>query len=185
MDGEQSAARPPKIQTAAELMPSAPGDVAVLQSRHDALNRRDSGPQDCPQVRLLRVRLDADTELAIPTEYLDEVLVAADVTRVPHSPAAVAGVVSHRGAILAVIDLCSLIGLPPAAHRAEALVIVAVSGTRIALAVPEVMGMESVAESELAPPPNFADVRGSLLSAVLAGSVGVLDVSAMVHAISP
>lgn len=185
MDGEQSASQPTKIQTAAELMPSAASDVAVLQSRRDALNRRGSGPQDCPQVRLLRIRLDADTELAIPAARLDEVLVAADVTRVPHSPASVIGVVSHRGAILAVIDLRSLIGLPPAAHRAEALVIVAVNGTRIALAVPEVMGMESVAETELAPPPNFADARGGLLSAVLAGSVGVLDVSAMVRAISP
>lgn len=184
MDGAENPSERARIQTATDLMPSEPSSVAVLQARYEALSQRDSGPEDSMRVQLLRVRLDSDVELAIPVDHLDEVLVAADITRVPHAPAAVIGVVGHRGAILAVVDLGSLLGLHAAAPGPQALVIVSAEGHRIALAVPEVVGMESASAPELAPAPNLADKHGGLLCAVLGGSIGVLDVSRVVRGIS-
>lgn len=45
----------------------------------------------------------------------------AQVTRVPHSPAFIAGVINHRGTIIPVIDMRSLFGFEPRAAEAKKL----------------------------------------------------------------
>jgi purine-binding chemotaxis protein CheW len=73
---------------------------------------------------LLVVQL-ADGDYAIPVERIREIVRLATVTRVPHTPDWLVGVVALRGEIVEVVDLRKRLGLPKGeAARANRIVVV-------------------------------------------------------------
>lgn len=66
----------------------------------------------------------AKEEYAIEIENVQEIIKMAPVTRVPHTPFSVKGVVNLRGNIVPVIDLREKMGLPAAAFDERTRIIV-------------------------------------------------------------
>lgn len=63
-------------------------------------------------------------EYAIPILAVQEINRMMPITRVPHAPAAVEGVINLRGRIIPVIDMRKRFGLDPSADEGEARIIV-------------------------------------------------------------
>lgn len=75
------------------------------------------------------------TELALPVDVIQEVVVfPARVTSIPLAPAFLAGVFNLRGAIIPIIDLRSILGMPETvARETQKIAIVDFAGTRVGL----------------------------------------------------
>ncbi len=54
-----------------------------------------------------------DDRYAVPVTQVEVVLEMATITRVPKSPASLKGVINHRGSVVPVVDLRTLLRLPP------------------------------------------------------------------------
>ncbi|MCR5881124.1 chemotaxis protein CheW [Phenylobacterium sp. J367] len=92
-----------------------------------------------PDRALLTFRV-GDRRLAVAAADVTEVVRPPPVTRVPHAPAAVAGVTSLRGQVLPVVALDSLLDVPGGDAAGRRLVVL--SGTPpLGLAVDEVTGL--------------------------------------------
>ena len=165
--------------TAADLMPTSPEEVALLQQRAGLLaeTRRGEAAEDASDMHLLHIRLAGNTDLAIPYENLVEVLPPQRATRVPGSPPSVLGVVNFSGTILTVMDLGQVLQLPEQTRDGEAVIVVGSSGTSVAFPVRELVGaMDARSGSIIAAPHSPASERGYLLGVVDNG-IGVLDVA--------
>lgn len=116
-----------------------------------------------------------------PSASVLDVLRLRGVTRVPGTPAAVAGVVTHRGRILTVLDLCTLLELPGGAGAPhERIVAVEAGGTSYGLLAQSVEGFAQVGADLTPPAPDdvhrFGFVRGAT-----ADMVAVLDLEALLR----
>lgn len=122
----------------------------------------------------------------LPLRRLQEVARFTTVRRVPGSAPHVAGMVSIRGEIICALDARAILGLPPAAP----------TGPRFVVALrdfdyPIGIVVDSVADifhvdpaAVVAPPIEWRDARRACISgtaSVAAGSMGLLDVDALVH----
>src|SRR5574338_236846 len=65
------------------------------------------------ELHLVVFRLDAE-EYGVPIEAVREVVRVADVTRVPHAPAHIRGVMNLRGRILPIVEIRTRLGLTAA-----------------------------------------------------------------------
>lgn len=116
-----------------------------------------------------------------PAALVREVSVVGALTPVPRTPTWFAGVMNLRGAIVGVIELARLLGLPDqAAPRAMALVC-AHDDAPIAVAVDAVGGMRWLASGELLPATDLDGVPAPRVVAgyyqTAEGPVGVLDLA--------
>lgn len=85
--------------------------------------------------------------LAMPVTAVREVLIVETCTPVPGAPANVLGVVNRRGAILPVLDLRPLLGVPPRPlERGARLLVVQLGAVEAGVAIDEVLGLEVVEE---------------------------------------
>jgi chemotaxis signal transduction protein len=73
----------------------------------------ETAPAPGPELHLLTFGLDRE-EFGIPVTQVREVIRVSEITRVPQAPPHVRGVANLRGRILAVVELRSRLGLPPA-----------------------------------------------------------------------
>jgi|GEM_PF-7097755 len=103
--------------------------------------------------RLLRVWLGGDT-YGVPLDAVERVVPAPSrLTRLPHSPDVIFGLINDRGAALAVLDVRPRLGLPaPARQRGGQVVLISVAGRRAGLLVDRadaVVGMSGPDEAAL------------------------------------
>ncbi len=89
---------------------------------------------------LLSFRI-AGRRFALDAERVAEVVRQPTVTRVPHAPASLRGVVSLRGKVLPVVSLGELLGVADAGDAGGGRLIVLDDGEPLALAVDEVLGL--------------------------------------------
>jgi purine-binding chemotaxis protein CheW len=117
----------------------------------------------------------AGERFALPLEAVREVVVPQPpFARVPRSPDAVRGVMNLRGRVVAVVDLASLVGLPPQPLEAgSGQVLVLEHGKRaLGLLIGGVVGVEPIAAPERAGEPGEEVVLG--VATARAGAVTVL-----------
>jgi purine-binding chemotaxis protein CheW len=116
-----------------------------------------------PQKSLVGFVVD-DVHYAVPIAAVREIVNPLELTPLPHSPAAVAGVADHRGEVIPVVDLRVRFGLPRAADRRRSKwILVAVEGRTVGLIVDGVTEVFGTGGAELKPPPALGsgdDVRG-------------------------
>jgi len=67
--------------------------------------------------RMLCVIRVGDYSLALRTSVVQEVIGSAVLVTVPLAPRFLAGVLNHRGVMLSIVSLCSVLGLPPGRVR--------------------------------------------------------------------
>jgi purine-binding chemotaxis protein CheW len=110
----------------------------------------------------------ADLCLALQIEQIQEIMRPAPLTRVPHSPPEVSGVINLRGEVTTIIDLRRVLGLPPSRTTAEGrILIVRSQGESIGLIVDRVADIYAIAAQTLSPPPaNVGAVDGRFFRGV-------------------
>jgi purine-binding chemotaxis protein CheW len=107
-----------------------------------------------PELHLLTFALDRE-EFGIPVTQVREVIRVSDITRVPQAPAHVRGVANLRGRILAVVELRSRLGLPPAEPTPRSrVVVVEVRGRILGLLVDAVSQVTKVPQASVVPAPE-------------------------------
>jgi purine-binding chemotaxis protein CheW len=141
------------------------------------------------ELHLVVFRLDRE-EYAVPIASVREVVRVSDITRVPHAPAHIRGVMNLRGRILPVVEIRSRLGLEPAELTQASRVVVADVDRRVVgLLVDAVGQVTRVKESAVSAPPD--EVRAAGAEAVTGvARVGqrlliLLDLARMLRADAP
>ncbi|MBX3424639.1 MAG: purine-binding chemotaxis protein CheW [Pirellulales bacterium] len=109
-----------------------------------------------------------DILLGIDIRYVQEINRQLAVTRVPHAPPEVRGVINLRGDVATVIDLRRVLDLPPAElTRDSRNLIVNFDGESIGLLVDRISDILTISEDQIEPPPaNVSGLDGRLLAGV-------------------
>ena len=109
-----------------------------------------------------------DILLGIDIRYVQEINRQLAVTRVPHAPPEVRGVINLRGDAAAVTDLRRGWDLPPAdLTRDSRNLIVNFDGESIGLLVDRISDILTISEDQIEPPPaNVSGLDGRLLAGV-------------------
>lgn len=115
-----------------------------------------------------------------------EVVRLGPLTRLPGAPAFLPGVFTHRGEVLAVLDLCQALSLPPASVGVSArAAVIRVGEWKLALLADAIEGLVAVPGRSLEAPPSGASPAAAWLSAVYRdgrGPIAVLDLPRLVAA---
>jgi purine-binding chemotaxis protein CheW len=167
-------------QSAAALMPQDAATCKVLERRAQAIAAQASEQQDESHDQYLRFRLGAVERYGIPYQYLEELLYVGNLTRVPCTPAFIAGVVNHRGELLTILDLKQFFRMPAVTRGDEArIIVVKHNGIRAGLLVDEVDGNETYRNNALSSPLSSDGVSNmEHVLGIHGGSVTLLDMAA-------
>ncbi|MFO7171030.1 MAG: chemotaxis protein CheW [Chloroflexota bacterium] len=136
---------------------------------------------------VLLVRLDQEI-YALPTASVREVARHRPPTPVPGAPPALPGIINQRGAILPVVDLRLILGLPQALPtRSTRLVVLTHEDVDMALLVDAVLDLATLPPEAFEPAPLALDpARARLIRGVARqedGHVILLDLSELIAAL--
>jgi purine-binding chemotaxis protein CheW len=123
-------------------------------------------------------------EFCIATTAVREIRGWTPVTRLPHAPAFVLGVVNLRGAVLPIIDLAVRLGFPASQPTARHAIIVAELNQQIAgLLVDGVSDIFTAGQDQIQPTPDVAaEAARQFLSGVIAIDgrlINIIDVASL------
>lgn len=163
------------------LMPKGREAQAVLQQRARLLAASPEVQRAQASHRYMRFRLGPTELYGISYAHLAEVIRCVDITRVPCTPPAIAGVANYRGELLTLLDLKQFFRTDAAPRSADTPVIVVHAERALCgLVVDEVEGDAEYAADSLDPPLSSGGV--SNLDHVLGvhrGRVTILNIAAM------
>ena len=126
---------------------------------------REETPQQ--EIELLSFRLGGE-EYAVLVADVREVLKSYHLTIVPNSPDYVLGVMSLRGTMLPVIDLCKRFGLAQGAKDEKSRIVVASSADKEAgLLVDQVTGVFRILPDEIKPVPENIEQGAEYLRGIV------------------
>jgi purine-binding chemotaxis protein CheW len=101
---------------------------------------------------------------AVPIGCVKEIINPINPTKLPYAPAAISGVVDHRGEVVPIVDLRARFGMSPFEERRRTKwILVDVAGRTIGLIVDRVIGVFGTGGKSLRAAPNLGggeDVRG-------------------------
>lgn len=93
-----------------------------------------------------------------------EIIGMLPITPVPNSHRCVRGVVNLRGKVIPIVDLRRRFGMPEAEEPETCIIVVAVTGLLVGIAVDAVSEVVTIANEQVEPPPSFGtDVDTTLL----------------------
>jgi purine-binding chemotaxis protein CheW len=114
----------------------------------------EAGAVPVPEIELLAFRLGTE-EYALLVEQVREVIKLWEITSVPNTPDYVLGVLSLRGKVLPVIDLCKRLGLPSGARDGRArIIVVSLDDEETGLIVDRVTGVVRLLPKDVRPAPD-------------------------------
>ncbi len=145
-------------------------DILDFADQLGAASAAPAAPAD-RELHLVVFRLERE-EYALPIELVREVVRVTDITRVPHAPPHIRGVMNLRGRILPVVETRSRLGLSPATTTASSrVVVVEVNRRMVGLLVDGVGQVTRLSERNITAPPD--EVRTAAAEAVTGvGRVG-------------
>jgi purine-binding chemotaxis protein CheW len=118
------------------------------------------------EIELLSFRLGGE-QYALPVADVREVLKVVQLTSVPNTPDYVPGIMSHRGTMLPILDLCRRFGLAPGVNDAKSrIVIVSVNDEEVGLLVDRVTGVFRIFPDEIKPAPENIEQREEFLRGI-------------------
>ncbi|MGK2858637.1 MAG: chemotaxis protein CheW [Thermoanaerobaculia bacterium] len=148
----------------------------VLEARARVVARRPERAPDVEMLDLLTFSMAAET-WGVETRHVREVCQLRNLTALPCTPPFVAGVMSLRGGILAIIDLRTFFGLPSGGLTELNKVIVLRGGNHeLGLLADSIEGVRSIAVPELQEGlPTLTGIRERFLRGVTGRMLAVLD----------
>ena len=162
----ESGSAPPE---AAGLPAAAPASETRLDAAKDvpafSAGDREKTPEQ--EIELLSFRLGGE-EYAVLVEDVREVLKSYHLTIVPNSPDYILGVMTLRGTVLPVIDLCKRFGLAQATKDEKSRIVVASSADEEAgLLVDRVTGVFRILPEEVKPVPENIEQGAEFLRGIV------------------
>ncbi len=144
-----------KDTEAAVTVPEPPAHPAPGPSGQPALVPIDkANAVPVQEIELLAFRLGSE-EYALLVEQTREVIKLWEIASVPNTPDYVLGVISLRGKVLPVIDLCKRLGLPPGVRDGRArIVVVSLDDEETGLIVDRVTGVIKLPPEDVRPAPD-------------------------------
>jgi purine-binding chemotaxis protein CheW len=145
-----------------------------------APNRTEPGPADAWffSMRLLGGRY------AFEAHLVTEVVRMGPLTRLPAAPSFLPGVFTHRGEVLAVLDIGQLVGQPSVPIRASTRAAIVQSGPwKVAVVAEAIEGLVSIPRRLMEPAPAESSGVAEFLSGVARdrqGAVAILDLTRLV-----
>jgi len=161
-----------------ELSPAAIAEE--LRARARALARPLASARIAESITNLLIFTAGSERYGLQAEEVEEVIPVREITRVPHTPATIAGVVNHRGRILCIVDLQSLFGAPRLDLPEECPVVVIEASTgAFGLLADEVIGIVPVPRDAVQTSSAGDDRGGVARSVVGDDAIVVLDPEAL------
>lgn len=149
---------------------------ALLRERAAQLGAPHPEVETGPHIEVLRFTL-AQEQYALEIEYIDEVIPFEYITRIPCTPAHVLGAVSHRGRVLAIVDLKRFFGLPERGLvNLNRVIVVRDDQMEYGLLADVVLGVERIAEATIrAAPVTLAGLGKDALRGIGPDALVILD----------
>ena len=99
---------------------------------------------------------------------VESIITPRDITRVPHAPDFVEGVMNLRGEIIPVVDLGKRFGLPPIdALEKNRIIVLEVEEAKVGMIVDDVVEVLRLPGESIQPPsPIFSGIETSMLSGI-------------------
>jgi purine-binding chemotaxis protein CheW len=140
-----------------------------------------AAPVEVDRVQLVTFALDTE-RYGLPITCVHEILRVGAITRVPHAPPHVRGVMNVRGRLLPVVELRTVLGLTPLDVGFDSrVVMIEVGPTLIGLLVDRVGYVVAIARSAIErPQPELLDKRKDCIAGIAAlgeGIIVVLDIA--------
>jgi len=138
--------------TTATVPPSAAGDSEAAQQQ---------------EIEMLSFRLGGE-EYAVLVADVREVLKIYQPTSVPNSPDYILGIMSLRGTMLPIIDLCRRFGLPAGVQDEKSRIVVVSSGEEdVGLLVDRVTGVFRILSDDIKPAPENVEQGSEFLRGIV------------------
>lgn len=151
----QTPAALPPAPSIASLPAPAQARSPILDFADRAMDRAaDRLPAPSPPIQLVLFALDREM-YGLPIDCVQEILRVARITRVPDAPANVRGLMNVRGRLLPIVEIRTILGLPPCELEKDARVMmVEARGRVLGLLVDQVSYVLSVPRDSLEAPPR-------------------------------
>ncbi|MBS2025880.1 MAG: purine-binding chemotaxis protein CheW, partial [Deltaproteobacteria bacterium] len=122
-------------------------------------SRTPAQPQPAPVTQFLTFFLGQE-EFGLELLRVRQIVEYTPVTRVPHLPSSIRGVINLRGLVLPVIDLANKFGLPEQAITRRTCIVIADTEEAgpIGVLVDAVNQASDIAQADIAPAPAFATI---------------------------
>jgi purine-binding chemotaxis protein CheW len=153
--------------------PAAAGIAPMIEESRDKAGTVPVSPTGEPketqqgEIELLSFRLSGE-EYAVLVADVREVLKFYQLTIVPNTPDYILGVMSLRGTMLPIIDLCKRFGIAPAVKNDKSRIVVTSSGDEEAgLVVDQVTGVFRILPDEIKPVPENIEQGAEFLSGIV------------------
>ncbi len=153
--------------------PAAAGVAPVIEESRDTAGTVPVSPAGEPEetqqeeIELLSFRLGGE-EYAVLVADVREVLKIGQLTNVPNTPDYILGIMSLRGTMLPIIDLCKRFDLAPAANNEKSRIIVASSADEEAgLLVDQVTGVFRILPDKIKPVPENIEQGAEFLRGIV------------------
>ncbi len=133
-----------------------PTAEAPPETKQSGVEASGTGPSE---IELLAFKLGREM-YAVPIAQVREVMKLWAITPVPNSPGHVLGVTTLRGAVLPVIDLCRILGIPEGQRGEKSRIVVAsINDERTGIVVDRVEGVIRIREDEIRPAPETIEQK--------------------------
>jgi purine-binding chemotaxis protein CheW len=167
--------------TGRQTEPSAASDLEILEARAQLLAQPLVEPTVSERTVELLVFACAGGTYAVDAGSVVEVVPLADPTPVPSTPPALAGVINHRGRIVAVVDLARLLPAAQEEPSGAGLAVVVRSGNAIlGLCADAVSGVLMIDERDLLPADHLGEQRDDVVRGLTPALAAILDLDAVV-----
>lgn len=132
------------------------------------------------QVDVLEIVI-SDEKFALEARFVREASKLSSLTKLPCTPDFVLGLINFRGQILPLIDLRQILELKPAEKKSDLqVVVVQTARAQAGIAVDEITGISSIAESELQSPKQLVSTMlVPLLKGIRSDRLALLDIESV------
>ena len=164
-------------------MPTNPEMQHILQERARLLARRIADKAKIAREPFVCVRLGPTERYGIAYKYLEHITYLTDISRIPCTPPAVAGVINYRGELLTILDLKKFFRteVDGQAHK-KGVVVVRLGRMRVGFLIDEIEGSDAYVVSELELPMHTGGVSNlDYVQGIHQGNITILNIEAILQ----
>ncbi|HJW86139.1 MAG TPA: chemotaxis protein CheW [Candidatus Brocadiaceae bacterium] len=160
-------------------MPSSEKDRKILKDRASLFAKKEVKRVEAVVDTYIHFRLGTSENYGISYKYVDEILYAVGLTRVPCTPPFIAGIVNRRGKMLTVIDLKRFFQTTGKEYGNDSRVIVITgAGITVGVLADEMFGNKDYYPSQLTPPlPSDGVSNLKYVTGIDRGMVTILNIN--------
>jgi purine-binding chemotaxis protein CheW len=151
--------------------PAAAGTILDFAAR---VSTQEAPAVAVPLVQLITFHVGAE-RYALPIAVTYEILRVGPITRVPHAPRPIRGLMNVRGRLLPVVETRALLEMPPSTIDKDSRVVtVEARGRTLGLLVDRVGTVIRVPKDAIVPaPPDVVGPRADVVSAIVTDDAGL------------